>query len=117
MSRYFMSRSPLVRGGRGGRRASRVSLGRIRRARLDTRPDHSPAGPVPGAGAGSSGADLAGAPVAAAQRALHVALEVDRGVLAGEVQAAVPAGLDAVERGVLAHLEVGVGAADVRISR
>jgi len=66
-------------------------------------------------GAWSPAGDLRGAAVAAAQTALHVALEVHRGVLAREVQVAVPPALDAVERRVLAGLEVGVGAADVRI--
>src|SRR5215467_2210482 len=60
--------------------------------------------------------DLGGAAVAAAQRALHVPLEVQRGVLAREMQAAVAASLDPVEAGVLAGLEIGVGAAGVRIA-
>ncbi len=64
----------------------------------------------------SASGHLGGAAVAAAQRPFHEALEVHRGVLAGEVQVPVPPSLDAVEAGVLAGLQVGVRAADVRIA-
>src|SRR5581483_7335170 len=60
--------------------------------------------------------DLAGAPVAASQGALDEALEVDRRVLAGEVDVPAAPSLDPVERGELADLEVGVRAADVGIA-
>src|SRR5882757_6993538 len=61
--------------------------------------------------------DLRRAAVAAAQGAFHVPLEVHGGVLPREVQVPAPPSLDAVEGGVLAGLEVGVGAPDVRIAR
>src|SRR2546430_14612680 len=68
-------------------------------------------------GRAGSGSDLRRAAVAAAQRALKVALVVDRGVLAGEVQIAVPSALDPVEGGVLAGPEIGAGAACGRVAR
>jgi hypothetical protein len=61
--------------------------------------------------------DLAGTPVTAAQRAFHMALKIHRRVLAGEVQVAVPATLHAVEAGVLADFQVGIGPANIRVTR
>src|SRR5580704_2629945 len=63
------------------------------------------------------GACLGGTAVAAAQRSLDVALEVQGRLLAGEVQVALLLALDAVERRVLADGQVGVGAEDVGVTR
>src|SRR6266511_2235890 len=54
--------------------------------------------------------DLGDDALARLDRAVQVALEVDRRVLAGKVAVALPLALHACERRVLAHLPVGVRA-------